>query len=107
MPKSYRLVFRPVAETDLEELYDYIAGRSGAATAGGYIGRVEAACRRLTVFPPRGRARDDVLPGLRTLGFERRAVIVFQVLEADVRIVRVLYGGRDVEQALKGLAFEE
>lgn len=103
MPKSYKLVFRRSAEIDLEDLYDLIADRSGPAVAGGYLDRIEAACLQLTMFPERGRARNDIQPGLRTIGFER-AVIVFQVRQESVLIVRVLYGGRDLEPLLDDLA---
>jgi plasmid stabilization system protein ParE len=35
------------------------------------------------------------------MGFERRATIVFQVLKAEVVIVRIFYGGRDYERVLR------
>jgi toxin ParE1/3/4 len=57
----------------------------------------------LGVFPERGTRRDDIRPGLRTMGFERRATIIFQVSEAAVVIVRVLYGGRDADRALRDI----
>lgn len=41
----------------------------------------------LETFPERGARRDDIRPGLRTMGFERRATIVFQVNKAEVVIV--------------------
>jgi toxin ParE1/3/4 len=65
--------FRPGARTDLFDLYTYIAAQSGRERAGSYIERIEAACMRLTHFPARGTRRDDLGPGLRTVGFERRA----------------------------------
>ena len=47
------------------------------------------------------RYRDDIRPGLRVIGFERRATIVFQVTENEVVIVRIFYGGQDYERALR------
>jgi toxin ParE1/3/4 len=44
--------------------------------------------------------RDDIRPGLRVVGFERRVTIAFAVGEAGVTIVRVFYGGQDWEEAL-------
>jgi toxin ParE1/3/4 len=55
----------------------------------------------LEPFPQRGTRRDDISRGLRTMGFERRATIVFQVKRAEVVIVRIFYGGRDYERALR------
>lgn len=50
----------------------------------------------------RGTRRDDIRPGLRTVGFERRATIAFKVLAREVVIVRIFYGGRDFESILHG-----
>jgi plasmid stabilization system protein ParE len=44
-----------------------------------------------------GLAKDDLRPGLRTVGFRRRAVIAFAVHESAVEIHGVYYGGRDYE----------
>ena len=90
----HKIVFRRAAENDLRELYDYIAAQGGRGVAGRYVARIEAACLRLAEFPERGTRRDELLPGLRIIGFERRAAIAF-IAEADtVRIIRVFYGGR-------------
>jgi toxin ParE1/3/4 len=99
--RSYEVSFRPQAEADLFRLYGFIAGEAGRQVAGAYIARIEAACMALEDFPKRGTRRDDIRPGLRTMGFERRATIVFQVLAAEVVIVRVFYGGQDFERALR------
>ena len=48
-------------------------------------------------FPLIGLAKDDPRPGLRTVGFRRRAVIAFAVHESAVEIHGVYYGGRDYE----------
>jgi toxin ParE1/3/4 len=100
--RRHEVSFRPQAEADLFALYRHIVEEAGVVVAGGYIDRIEAACRDLETFPERGTRRDHVRPGLRTMGFERRATIVFQVLENQVHIVRILYGGRDFERALRG-----
>jgi toxin ParE1/3/4 len=95
------VVFREEAENDLTELALYIAGQSGAVVANRYLDRIYAACAELAHFPQRGRRRDDLLPGLRTIGFERRATIAFRVLKTRVEIVTIAYGGRDFESALR------
>jgi plasmid stabilization system protein ParE len=46
-----------------------------------YLDRIEEACMALATFPKRGTRRDDILPGLRTIGFERRVTIAFRVLK--------------------------
>ena len=99
--KKYEVSFRPLAVSDLLRLYDYLAEASGAAVAAAYVDRLEASCLALETFPERGTRRDDIRPGLRVIGFERRATIVFQVIEDEVIIVRIFYGGQDYERALR------
>jgi toxin ParE1/3/4 len=99
---AHKVYFRPQAEADLIALYGYVASRAGAVTAGRYLDRIEAACLELAHFPERGTRRDDILPGLRTVGFERCATIAFRVLKGRVEIVTIAYGGRDFESVLRG-----
>ncbi|WP_343714101.1 type II toxin-antitoxin system RelE/ParE family toxin [Inquilinus sp.] len=99
---KYEVRFRPRAETDLLDLYRYIAAASGRMIAEAYIDRIEAACLSLETFPERGARRDDIRPGLRVMGFERRITIVFQISGDSVTVVRIFYGGRDYERALTG-----
>jgi toxin ParE1/3/4 len=54
----------------------------------------------LTTFPERGTSWDEIWPGLRTIGFERRATIIFQMNPTEVLIVRILYGGQDYQRVL-------
>lgn len=95
-----QVVFSPEAQGDLRDLSLYIAERAGSARALAYLDRIEAACLGLRDFPERGKRRDDLWPGLRTMGFERRATIAFTVAPEAVTILRILYGGRDLEAAL-------
>ncbi|MFO1082542.1 MAG: type II toxin-antitoxin system RelE/ParE family toxin [Reyranellaceae bacterium] len=93
------LLFRPAARDDPANLYRFIADRSGSPEqAIAYIRRIRAACERLRAFPELGRRRDDIHPGLRLIGFERRVVIGYKLLPSGaIEIGRVLYGGRDHE----------
>ena len=99
--RKYSVEFLRPAEEDLLNLYEAISAQAGIVIAGNYIDRIEAACLALQTSPLRGTRRDDILPGLRTVGFERRATIVFRVHGTRVTIVRVFYGGQDFEHALR------
>jgi toxin ParE1/3/4 len=63
--------------------------------------RLIAACVRLEDLPNRGAPRDEILPGLRILGFERRVAIAYRVADS-IEILRVFYGGQDWEHAFGG-----
>jgi toxin ParE1/3/4 len=99
--KRYSVSFRPAVEADLFGLYRHIAKEAGIDVAWTYVERLEADCIALATFPQRGAKRDDISPGLRTMGFERRATIVFQVKKSEVVIVRIFYGGRDYERIMR------
>jgi toxin ParE1/3/4 len=88
--------FSPEAQADLSSLYDYIAEHSGAGRALAYIERIEQWCLGLANFPERGTRRDDLKPGLRIVGYEKRLVAAFTVMDDAVVILRILYGGRDL-----------
>lgn len=98
---ALKVIFRPQAEADLLALYRYIAEASGLGVAGEYIDRIEVACMSLATFPNRGTKRDDLAPGLRTVAFERRLIIVYRVLKTRLEIVTIAYGGRDFESDLR------
>lgn len=76
---ALEIIFSPEAEDDLVQLYLYIADRSGEAVALRYVERIEAYCLSFTDFPERGLSREDLLPGLRVVGFERRVSIAFHL----------------------------
>ena len=91
---THEVVFAPEAQLDLLDLYDTVAEAGGGERALAYVERIQATCLRLAVFPERGTRRDDVRPGLRVIGFERRVAIAFHVGTGRLTIDRVLYGGQ-------------
>lgn len=97
MDASHEVRFDPAAEDDLARLYGFVRERSGdPRAAAGYIRRIRAFCERLSIFPERGTRRDELAPGLRTIGFERRLTVVFAVRGQTVMILRIYYAGRNV-----------
>lgn len=96
------VVFTPRARADLISLYDYIAEQGGEARALAYVGRIEAACQNLAVFPQRGVRRDDIRPRTRIISIGKRVLVAFHLDEGVVTIDRVLYGGRDLGTAFPG-----
>ncbi|MBS9478874.1 type II toxin-antitoxin system RelE/ParE family toxin [Ancylobacter radicis] len=95
---AYRVVFSPEASDDLLGLYLFIAQRSGPDIALGYVERIEVYCRSFADFPMRGTCRDDIRPGLRVVGFERRVTAAFHIDGDRVVFDRLLYGGRSLER---------
>ena len=91
------MIFTPLAERHHRRLHEYIAVNASEERADGYVGRIVDFCNRLSTFPLRGTQRDDLLPGLRVTGFERRVTIAFIVTADAVLIEGIFYGGLDFE----------
>lgn len=85
------------ATLDLIEIYTYLAGEIGHGRADAYTDRIESFCLSLGRFPNRGRSRPELAPGLRSLTFESRAVIVYRVEPTGVLVARVIHGARDID----------
>jgi toxin ParE1/3/4 len=95
------VVYSKRAEADFVSIFRYIALKSGYERAQAYTARIRAFCLSLETFPERGESWQQVASGLRVVGFERRVSIAFRVAKDRVTIVRVLYGGRDLNRALE------
>jgi toxin ParE1/3/4 len=92
------VVLREEAISDLLEIYHYIAEQSGyPEQARRFVERIRIRCEGIGNVPHGGRPRDDLAPGLRTVPFERSAVIAYLVDDEVVRVTNIFYGGRDYE----------
>jgi len=89
--------FSPEARDDLFAIIDWIAASVSRQIAEGHAHRLETFCLGLELASERGARRDDIRPGLRIIGFERRVAIAFMVEVDRVTILRLFYGGRDWE----------
>ena len=94
--------YSPLAARQLAELRRYIEGNSGTARATTFVDALIDYCDSLSTFPERGTRREDISPGLRVLGYRRRATIAFTVEPDEVIIQGVFYGGQNFEAAFGG-----
>jgi len=91
---TVRILFHPLADGDLEAIYHFIAKDSpGRAIA--FVRRLRKFCFSLDEMPLRGRRRDDLAAGVRTITFERRVVVAYRVSNDDLTVLRLVYAGRD------------
>jgi toxin ParE1/3/4 len=93
--------FSPESRADLLHPHHYIADRASNAIASRYVGRIVDHCLGFDMSAERGNRRDDLRPGLRIVGFERRVTIAFHVDAETVTIDRILYGGQDIERIFR------
>lgn len=92
MPQVTR---RPLAETDILEIWDSIADDSLAA-ADRWADHLDEQVRVLATQPMMGRARDELAPGVRSFPFGRY-VVFYVPLDDGIDVVRVLHGARDID----------
>jgi toxin ParE1/3/4 len=98
---THRVKFAPEAEAQLVALYFHLAAAASPEIAGSFIEAIVEQCENLRTFPIRGTPRDEVRPGLRTVGFRRRVTIAFEVTAGTVTILGIFYGGQDLATAFE------
>ena len=90
----------PEAETDLDELWYYVATTASVATADRLVDSLTTRFFFLARYPRVGRRRDDLRLGIRS--FPVGEYIVFYRLDGeDVLIQRVVRGSRDLAALLR------
>lgn len=89
-----------LAKRDLDGIHAWITEHTGRRAADRYLRRIQRFLSTFETGAEHGTSRSDINPGLRTVGFERSITVIFYVTEHEVAILRVLYGGRDIEAAL-------
>jgi toxin ParE1/3/4 len=75
----YRVIFLPEADAQLVAIYRRISGKT-APTVARFTGAIVDYCEKLETLPQRGTRRDELRPGLRTIGLRRRVTIVCGLL---------------------------
>jgi len=90
----YQVRLTDNAEADLRNIYDWISEHASPSVARGYVHRILDYLKSFEQFPERGSLRNEILPGLRIVGFERRVSVAFVVEEREVVVLRLLYGGQ-------------
>ncbi len=101
--RSLPVEFRPEAQADLADIFRFVLNLSrNHDLAEGFVRRITDRCARIGGVPHGGRPRDDLATGLRTVPFERTAVIAYRVERDRVLVTNVFYGGRDVEALYRG-----
>lgn len=93
MPQITR---RPLAASDILDIWDYIADDS-IEQADRWVDRLDEKLELIATQPLIGRARDELEEGLRSFPFGRY-VIFYALVEGGVDVVRVLHGARDIDE---------
>ena len=95
--------FAEAAQQHLLDLYEWIAAHGSPEDARRFVASIIDYCDSLADMPGIGTARDDIRPGLRTVGIRRRVVNPFATTDdTRITILGVFYSGQDYEPRLTG-----
>jgi toxin ParE1/3/4 len=89
------IIKRPLARSDLAEIWDYIAD-DNETRADAFVDLIDQKLQALASHPDMGRSRDELEEGLRSFPVGRY-VIFYRVIPEGVEIARVLHGSRDID----------
>ncbi len=95
------LLISEPARTDLAEIADYIA-RHSVAAAERQLRTFKAAFLRLVQFPQIGKERNDLIINLRIFPVGKY-VILYQIHDEILEIVRVRHGSSDIDSLFEDL----
>lgn len=88
------IVKRPLARSDLAEIWDYIAD-DNETQADTFVDLFDQKFQELARHPNMGRSRDELEEDLRSFPVGRY-VIFYRAIPEGVEIIRVLHGSRDL-----------
>jgi toxin ParE1/3/4 len=94
---SYWLVWSPEAEEDLLSIWKWGVAEWSEDVADRHLFEIEHACGRLINDPMFGKARDELIAGVRSLPV-RPHIIFYRIAKRHVEIVRVVHQRMDVER---------
>lgn len=90
-----RLLIRPLAEQDLDGIWDYIA-QQDEERAEAVLRTIYAKLGTLTHNAYIGRERPEIASGLRSFPVGRY-VVFYEPLADGIEVLRVLHGARDIQ----------
>ena len=88
--------YRPLAQDDLKEIYDWLARQAGPDVALELVEAIEERCDRLGISST-GRQRPEIGRGVLSIPFRRRGVIAYRIVQGEVEIIGALALHAEVE----------
>jgi toxin ParE1/3/4 len=92
-------VLSPLAQADMDEIWDFTEERWGVVQAKQYVRELQRAIETVARDPRRGRACDDIRAGYRKFSAGAH-IIFFLPLGDQVQIIRILHQRMDFDQHL-------
>lgn len=94
-----KLILRPVAAADIDQIFDYTAERWNFLQAVNYTNAILETCHNLADGHLNGRDAGDIRPGFRRQTC-RSHVIFYRLLPNNLEVVRILHQRMDFDSRL-------
>jgi toxin ParE1/3/4 len=94
-----RLVLRPRAQRDIEQIWEYTAATWGVEQAEITIRQIQHSVQTLAADPRRGRACDHIRAGYRKYPVGSH-VVFYRIGDTGIEVVRILHQSMDFERHL-------
>ncbi|MEI6045148.1 MAG: type II toxin-antitoxin system RelE/ParE family toxin [Chloroflexota bacterium] len=96
------VILRPSAESDLEDISDYIAEQSSDEQAKTALLNIACRLKWDARQPNVGRRQDELFKGMRSFSVYRY-VVFYLPLKDGIEVVRIIHGARELD----AIGFEE
>lgn len=90
------VLFTPIANDDLVEIWAFIAAGSDDETADEFVDRIAEKCRLIAISPLAFPTREELLPAVRMFAFERYVIFYLPNI-GGIEVLRVLHSARDID----------
>jgi toxin ParE1/3/4 len=94
-----RYVLSPLAQADIDAIWDYTADQWDDGQADRYVLQIRSAIETVARDPRRGRSCDNIRVGYRKY-LAGAHVIFFRVIAGGIEVVRVLHQNMDFDRHL-------
>jgi toxin ParE1/3/4 len=89
-----RIIWAPAAKNDLRDIWRYFAGVASRDVADRLLRDIQQGGERVRQRPLAWRARDEIMPGLRSILVHPYAIF-YRIKDDGIEIVRVLHQRRN------------
>ena len=95
-----KLILSKEAVKDINSIFDYTSVNFGKNQALNYLKGIKKILETIENNPLIGKKRDEIKKNLQSFPFKSH-LIFYTVQKNKIRIIRILYGGRDIIKILK------
>ena len=92
-------VLTPLAQSDIEDIWDFTVDRWGLAQAERYVRQLQRTLEGVAEHPRQGRACDDIRPGYFKIGSGSHLVF-YRLTSKGIEVVRILHQSMDIDRHL-------